>query len=97
MLKKVCLALALVSVLAVSSCYTMNHKVGTGGANATSQDERQWWVLWGLVPINNVDSQTMAGGATNYTVTTEFTVLDVIINFFTSIVTVATQTVTVTK
>jgi hypothetical protein len=39
----------------------------------------------------------MAGSAKNYTIKTEQSVLDVVINLFTSIVTVNSRTVTVTK
>ncbi len=56
-----------------------------------------WYVLWGLVPITEVDSQAMAGGATDYTVQTQFTFVDIIIGIFTSIVTVQPRTVSITK
>jgi len=39
----------------------------------------------------------MAGGAANYEIKTEQSPLDIIINFFTGIVTVYSRTVTVTK
>lgn len=78
-------------------CYTFNHQVGSGAQSYDQVEERQWYVLWGLVPINNVDSKAMAGGAANYDVKTEFNVVDVIITAFTSMVTVHCQTVTVTK
>jgi hypothetical protein len=73
------------------------HVVGDGAKAASVQQERQWYVLWGLVPINTVDTAQMAGGATNYTVKTEHTALDVIINIFTSVVSVTSRTVEVRK
>ena len=60
-------------------------------------EKRQWYVLWGLVPIGEVDSATLAGGATDYTIKTEQNVLDVLINFVTSMATVYSRTVSVTK
>lgn len=78
-------------------CYTFNHQVGNGAQNYEQVKERQWFVLWGLVPINEVDSKAMAGGAADYDVKTEFNVVDVIITVFTSYVTIHCQTVTVTK
>jgi len=39
-------------------------------------EERQWDVLWGLVPINEVKSEEMAGDAEDYVVDTELTFLD---------------------
>jgi predicted small secreted protein len=91
------LALTAALSLPMTSCYTMSHKVGNGGTAASETSERQWFVLFGLIPINEVDSHAMADGATNYTVTTEQSVLDVVINIFTSWITVYSREVTVTK
>ena len=90
-----CAALALLAML--SGCYTQIHKVGTGAAGANVTAKQQWFALWGLVPITQVDSNAMAAGATNYEIRTEHTVLDVIIGIFTSVVTIYPRTVTVTK
>ncbi len=49
------------------------------------------------MPINDVDSAELADGAADYTIETEQSALDVIINIFTSIVSVYSRTVTVTK
>jgi len=92
-----CSILVLCTLLPLAGCFTMTHQVGTGGTHTSDQDERQWWILWGLVPLNDVDSRAMAGGATDYTVKTEWSPIDVILNIFTSFVTVYSQTVTVTK
>jgi len=53
--------------------------------------------LFGLVPLNEVDSKALAGGAEDYTITTKFKFVDHVIGFFTSIVTVRPMTVTVQK
>lgn len=91
--------LALVGALALpmSSCYTMSHQVGDGGTGASTTSERQWFLLWGLVGLNHVDSHAMAGGASNYTVTTEQSVIDVLLNILTGWVTIYSREVTVTK
>jgi hypothetical protein len=96
MLRKFVLTASLAAVLSLSSCYTMRHQVGSGGTGEP-QSEQQWWILWGLVPLNHVDSHAMAGNATNYTVTTGFKVLDVVISAFTGWVTIYVQTVEVQK
>ena len=83
--------------LAFSSCYTNTHMVGTGAKGSQSVEKRQWYVLWGLVPINNVDSKTMVGDARDYTVVTQFTFVDIVIGIFTGFVTVGPRTVKVTK
>jgi hypothetical protein len=96
MYKKI-IALFIICTFLFSGCYTMTHKVGNGAQGNTTTEERAWYILWGLVPINNVDSQAMAGGASDYTIVTQATVVDVIIGAFTGIVTVAPRTVKVTK
>lgn len=96
MLKKTIAIVILCSFL-FTGCMTMTHKVGSGAQGNTATEERQWYVLWGLVPINNVDSQAMAGGAADYTIVTQATAVDVIIGAFTGIITVQPMTVKVTK
>ena len=98
MFRRITAALVLVSLLAaLSSCAVHMHKIGTGAAGADVIAQRQWYVLWGLVPLNNVDTAVMSAGATNYDIRTETTVLDFVINVFTGIVTVNSRTVTVKK
>jgi hypothetical protein len=67
-MKKLSLAMAMVVIL-FSSCYTLTHTVGSGGSGGEKIEKRAWYVLWGLVPLNTVESKAMAGNATNYTVT----------------------------
>lgn len=91
------LLFALTIAFTISSCYTLEHTVGTGAKGNSMTEKRAWYVLWGLVPINEVDSKQMAGGASNYKVTSQVTFIDGVINCFTSIVTVYCQSVMVTK
>ena len=98
MRKKLMLAAtSLVLVAMLSGCYTQIHKVGSGAAGANVTAKQQWFALWGLVPITQVDSHAMAAGATNYTIQDQTTVVDVIIGLFTGFVTIYPRTVTVTK
>jgi hypothetical protein len=94
-LMTVCCALAMVGLL--SGCMTNIHKIGSGAAGSNVTTTRQWYVLWGLVPINHVDTNAIAGGATNYEIKDQQTVLDFVINIFTGFVTVYGRSVTVTK
>ena len=88
----------LLFVMVVSSgCMAHTHVVGNGGSGDEFVEKRQWYVLWGLVPINEVDTVEMADGSGNYTIDTERSALDIIINIFTGLVTVHSRTVTVTK
>ena len=97
MLKKVTSAVLIVNVLFVIGCATHIHKVGNGAQGNDVMTQRQWYVLWGLVPINDVDSHTMAGGATDYEVKTEVNFVDAVISIFTGLLTVYPRSVTVTK
>jgi hypothetical protein len=97
--KKTLTSLALVGALTLpmTSCFTMTHKVGDGGAGQSEVAERQWYILFGLVELNHVRSKELAGDAASYTVTTEWTALDVIINLFTGFVTITSREVSVSK
>ena len=90
-------ALLLFAMFVASCCAAHTHVIGDGGDGSETVEQRQWYVLWGLVPINDVDSAEMANGAADYTIETEQSALDVIINIFTSVVSVYSRTVTVTK
>ncbi len=98
-MKKTLRSIALLGALTLpmTSCYTFHHEVGDGGTGASEETERQWFILFGLVELNKVDSQAMAGGATDYTASTEWTPLDILINIFTGYITVYSRTYTVTK
>lgn len=89
--------MVLLFTLCMAGCTAHTHIVGTGGTTGEVVEERQWYILWGLVPINDVDSNAMAAGAENYTIETEQSALDVIINIFTGVITVNSRTVTVTR
>jgi hypothetical protein len=85
-------------VFLLSSCMTLTHVVGTGASSSgVSSEKKQWYALWGLVPINSVDSKAMASGASNYTIKSQVKFVDYVISAFTSIVTVNVQTVSVQK
>ena len=96
--KRIILLLAItLTICLLAGCTAQVFKIGQGGQGSQTTEARQWYVLWGLVPINEVDSQKMADGATDYTIKTEASALDIIINIFTTYVSVVSRTVTVTK
>lgn len=86
-----------VMIVLMTGCAAHIHKVGKGAQGSATTEARQWYVLWGLIPINEVDSADMAGSATDYTIKTEQSAVDVVINIFTTYVSVVSRTVTVTK
>ena len=76
---------------------SLTHVVGNGASSGVSTEKKQWYALWGLVPINEVDSKAMAGGDSNYTIKSKVKFVDYVISAFTSAVSVNVQTVSVQK
>lgn len=89
--------LILVFTMTLVGCAAHIHKIGDGPKGNDMVQQRQWYVLWGLVPMNELDSQQMAEGAQDYEIKTEHSALDIIINIFTGAVSITSRTVTVTK
>lgn len=91
------LLLVVVIAFALTSCYTLEHTVGTGAQGNSVEQKKQWYALWGAVPINDVDSKQMAGGAENYTIKSQQQFIDLIISAFTSCASITVQSVEVKK
>ena len=70
-------------VLFISACTTHTHIVGNGAQGISEVSKRQLWVF-SLVPINDVDTHKMAGGATDYEIQTQVDFIDAIVSGFTS-------------
>jgi hypothetical protein len=92
---KIGLAALLCCSLMFGGCYGLTHVVGDGAKTQKVVSERQWYVLWGLVPINTVDTKAMAKDAKDYTIHSEQSFLDIVIGIFTGCVTIYPRTVTV--
>lgn len=97
MKKSITIVLALLLIFIFAGCTTHIHNVGAGPQSSDIDEERQWYVLWGLVPINEVDTKEMAGDVDDYEIKTEVTPIDFLIGIPGSWITVTSRTVTVTK
>ena len=82
-------------VLFISACTTHTHIVGNGAQGSAEVSKRQLWVI-SLVPINDVDTRKMAGGATDYEIQTQVDFIDIIVSGLTSGI-VSSRNVTVKK
>jgi len=81
----------------LSSCFTHTHVVGDGAQSGVKVSKKQWYAVWGLVPIGEeVDTKAMAG-TDDYTITTQHSFIDMVISAFTGIVTIQVKTVEVEK
>ena len=96
-MKKIVVMIMIVSSLFLIGCSTHVHTVGTGPQTGQVESARQWYILFGLIPLNSVDTGSMAGGAANYEIKTSTGALDIIIGMPASYITVSSRTVTVTK
>ena len=96
MIKNVLTVAVLAGAMLFSSCYTMTHTVGNGASGNNVTTQKQWYVIGGLVPLMVEDSKEIAAGATDYTVETKQSFVDILINGITGGI-IAPQTITVTK
>ncbi len=97
-IKKTVALIVIVGLLFITiGCTTHIHKVGSGPQTYREEMGRQWYVLFGLVPLNEIDTNAMAGNVADYEITTEVTFIDILIGIPASWVTVSSRTVTVTK
>ena len=93
----VCVLLAVAMLSLSTGCYVMKHTVGTGPSTGTTSTDRQWFILWGLVPLGRADSAAVAGGTKNYRVTTKQGVWDIVLNLFTGLITIHSRTIIVER
>ena len=96
--------LMVVTSLLIVACSTHVHTIGTGPETGIRVTSRQFYLLYGLIPLNTVDTNEMADGATNYEIQTQLGLVDAGISVALAIVTfgigpaiVQSRTITVTK
>lgn len=87
----------LLLVLVLSSCTAHVYQMGSGPQNGQTIQARQWYILWGLIPLNDPAIDQMIGECENYQIRTAQEPVDVVMNIFTSYITVNSRTITVTK
>ena len=97
MFRKLSAVFLIAAMLFVIGCAAHTHKVGNGAQGTDVVEARQWYILWGLVPINDVDTNAMAGEATDYDITTQVNVLDAVISAVLAEISISCRTVTVQK
>ena len=98
-MKKLGLLLS-VTILLLSACSTHSHVIGDGPQTGVTETARQYYVLFGLVPLNKVDTNSMIDGATDYKLETGQQGMDVLISAAAGLIvptTISSRTVKVTK
>ena len=99
-MKKVVVMIMIVSSLFLIGCSTHIHTVGTGPQTGVKNTARQYYLLYGLIPLNSVDTDGMAGSVANYEIQTQVGPMDALINtasWVTIAGVVSSRTITVTK
>ena len=94
-MKKKSIILLTSFILILSACTTHTHILGNGAQGNYEKSKRQLWVI-SLVAINDVDTQEMAGDATDYEIQTQMDIVDILINALTSGI-ISSRKVTVKK
>lgn len=82
---------------ALSSCSVHEHTVGLGPNGIGTQSVRQYYLFFGWLRLNEVDTQRLAQDATSYRVRTEWSFVDFVLSPFLLPLTVTTRTVTVER
>ncbi|MDR0308174.1 MAG: hypothetical protein LBI42_15275 [Chitinispirillales bacterium] len=104
MKKFLVVAIVVVCCFMMTGCYSVKMnanpndeiKLISAGANASfKHTQRQWFALWGLVPLteDGVQKTISNSGLTEVRVSTKYTVVDAFISGVLSIITVGTRTV----
>ena len=103
-MKKNILVLCMITSMIFVGCATHVHNIGTGPEIGHKVTARQWYLFYGLVPLNSVDTNKMANSAENYEIQTQVGSVDIGIAIGLGIVTmgigpaiIQSRTVTVTK
>ena len=101
-MKKAVVMIMIVSSLFLIGCSTHVHTVGTGPETGMTKVARQYYLLWGLIPLNTVDTNQMAASmkTDNYEIKSQVGLVDGAINFASMVVIgglVSSRTVTITK
>lgn len=89
--------IVLSAVLLFSACATHSHTIGEGPSTGLTETKRQYYALYGLVPLNKVDTNEMVGDATNYRLETGAQPVDIAIGAVGGSLTLTSRTVKVTK
>ena len=85
------------AVLFFSACATHTHTIGDGPSTGLTETKRQYYALYGLVPLNKVDTNAMVGDATDYRLETGAQPVDIAISAVGGSLSISSRTVKVTK
>lgn len=76
-------------------CSTHIHTIGDGPQTNQKAVKRQWYALYGIISLNDIDVNQMADNAENYEISSKFSFLDGCIITFCGGGLIGSRTVTV--
>ena len=88
-MKKILVLVLIVASMVMIGCTTHVHTVGNGAQTGQAVTATQWYAIFGLVPLNAVDTNAMAGGAVDYEIQTQSTPVDIVVGIPASWITVS--------
>ena len=77
------------------ACVVHRHRVGNGPIGAAEETRRQFYIFFGWLRLNDVDTQRIVADASSYDIETEFSLVDVLLAPLLLPLTVTSRTVTV--
>ena len=89
-----CIMICITTLL--TSCYSLNYKVGRGSRIGLKVSEKNHYLIYGLAPLKTTNPTRLAGNAADYTVNIQHSFIDGLISALTFGI-YSTTTITVTK
>jgi hypothetical protein len=77
------ISLSLVMMVVLSSCFSYTYTVGNGPQTGVTISQKNHYVIYGLAPLKISDPVKMAGGAANYEVKIEHSIIDGLLYYLT--------------
>ncbi|MEO0480928.1 MAG: hypothetical protein AAF196_15760 [Planctomycetota bacterium] len=98
MSKRILSTVAMLLLLGCASgCAVNEHTVGDGSTGLGETRERQFYFLFGLFRLNEVDSEAMAENSTSYRIRSAYEFTDILLSIVLAPLTVSTRSVEVTR
>jgi len=91
------LVLSLCLLCLVPACDVHTHIIGSGPTGVGEESVRQYYIFFGLLQLNDVDVQRMAGDLTSYQITTKRAFTDYLLFPLLGWFTITSRTVTVQR
>ena len=87
--------LAMSLLLLACGCMGHTHVVGVGPTGLGTESARQYYLLFGLVPLNSVNTQRVTGDLSGFEVYTDYSAMDFLLSPLLLLFTGTSRTVTV--